>query len=67
MSELNGGNLPSHVVKYLEKHEVDPSDLPENVLVALAGLSTREVEFLAFIGNELRNGRLDVEMIAKIH
>jgi hypothetical protein len=67
MSDSNGRDLPPHVIDYLEKHEVDANDLPENVLDAFAGCSIREVEFLAFIGNELRMGGVDNATVARIH
>jgi hypothetical protein len=67
MSEISGSDLPPHVEQYLKKHEVDADRLPENVLQALAGLSTREVEFLAFIGNELTTGGVDIATVARIH
>jgi hypothetical protein len=63
----HGRALPSYVTEYLESRDVDSSKLPENVLKTLAGLSTREVEFLAFIGAELQQGELDLEVIARIH
>jgi asparagine synthetase B (glutamine-hydrolysing) len=63
----NGRELPLHVREYLESREVDPDKLPESVLEALAGLSTREVELLAFIGAELQSGGVDSAIIARIH
>lgn len=59
--------LPVHVREYLESRDVDPSELPENVFQALSGLSTREVQFLEFIGAELREGGLDHSIVAAIH
>ena len=67
MSEMQGDGLPRHVADYLEDRKVDADDLPENVRVAFAGMSTREIDFLAFVGNELQQGRLDIEIIARIH
>lgn len=67
MSEMKGGDLPAHVSHYLEKHKVDPEELPDNVREAFAGMSTREIEFLGFIGNEMREGGVDTEIIARIH
>jgi hypothetical protein len=63
----SGRELPRHVREYLESRDVELSKLPENVLETFAGLSTREVEFLAFIGAELRRSDLDIEVIARIH
>jgi hypothetical protein len=63
----HGRALPSYVTEYLESRDVDSSKLPENVLKTLAGLSTREVEFLAFIGAELKNGDVDNSIAVRIH
>ena len=65
---LNGGReLSPHVREYFESRDVDPSKLPDNVLDTFAGLSTREVELLAFVGAELERADLDNEIIARIH
>lgn len=63
----HGRELPPYVREYLESRDVDPSKLPENVLETFAGLSTREVEFLAYIGAELQTGDTDSAVVARIH
>jgi hypothetical protein len=63
----NGRELPEHVREYLESRGVEASRLPENVLETFASLSTREVEFLAFIGAELKNGDVDNSIAVRIH
>jgi hypothetical protein len=63
----DGRELSPHVREYFESRDVDVSKLPENVLETFAGLSTREVELLAFIGAELERGGLDNAIVARIH
>ena len=67
MSESYGRDLPKYVVDYLDERNVKADDLPENVLDAFAGMSIREVQFLAFVGNELRESGLDEATVARIH
>ena len=45
MTNEPGAPLPKHVAKYLERHEVAPSELTPEALETFAGLSVGEVAF----------------------
>lgn len=64
---MDWSELPRHVLRYLEDNEVDPNDLPDEVIETLAGLSLGEVALLKVVGETLRRNMDDTETIAMVH
>ena len=58
---MDWSELPRHVLRYLEDNEVDPNDLPDEVIETLAGLSLGEVALLKVVGETLRRNMDDTE------
>ena len=65
---MDWSELPRHVLRYLEDNEVDPNDLPDEVIETLAGLSLGEVALLQVVGDSLRRNVQDNDaLIAMVH
>ena len=60
-----GAQLPNHVVKYLERHEVAPSDLTPEAVETFGALSVSEVALLGLVGKSLKGDK--DEVVLKIH
>ena len=61
-----GAQLPNHVEKYLERHEVAPSDLTPEALETFAALSVERGRPSEARREELER-RLRTEVVLKIH
>jgi len=59
-------SLPAHVVKYLKNNDVEPSQLPPDVLETLAGLSLGEVALLQVVGDTLQSVE-DKKVVLRVH
>jgi hypothetical protein len=66
MTNGPGAQLPNHVLKYLEKKDVDPSQLTPEALETLAGLSIGEVAVLKIVGKSLE-GVEDKDVALRVH
>ena len=66
MTSGPGAQLPNHVVKYLERNEVAPSELTPEALETFAGLSVGEVALLKLVGKSL-DGVEDKSVVLRIH
>ncbi len=57
--------LPNHVLRYLRRIEVDPSDLSDEARETLAGLSVGELGLLETVKNSMKDD--DDNVMLRVH
>jgi hypothetical protein len=59
--------VPPYVLKYLERQQVEPEDLPDDVVDLFAGLSAGELALVDLIGTTLQDAGVDASVIVRVH